>query len=357
MKNNFPPGFKWPERGSLGEILNPESKKRVTSFKNLYSTTFYDRQEKVVRNQIEHFGQIGSPPVEIFQQLKLEKKKHNSLRNAITRCVVGRINRREENEKFESKRNLIVSGPKNNLLPEFLVLIDDLVKEHQSHFGPSPLSDSRYQLSNTDCGNHASCYVHYFSYLHNQHERFATLKDQQILKGEKVSKTKWPLFPIVPQIKFQIPFIEINPLTVRDLVNFSNRAVCQKYLHSCLDDYVRDDLNLTEVSNAVKKNSQMDWLMDCTKTKPKLIELSFAKANKLETFHLFFTGQFAKNMNEVFESNWYKNVFPKKTKNSKYISLNFNSLISCDGVQAKLHYVPIILKAKVSVPRGILSRM
>jgi hypothetical protein len=155
------PGFVLPDRQGLTEMLYPECQKRRVTFNNFFSTTFTQRQRKVVRHQVQRLPS--------FQQFA----DRSALRYLCTNHVVSMINRWSvQDDVFERK----FEKEADEDLPDALLHdLRGLAADHQTGFGSSPLSNDFYQLSEEDCGVRACLYVHYFSYLSGQYERFDAL--------------------------------------------------------------------------------------------------------------------------------------------------------------------------------------
>jgi hypothetical protein len=270
-----------------------------------------------------------------------------------------------------------------------VVELDILIANHQTRFGPASLSNDCYRLSEEDAGKHPSQYVHYFYYLWQEYVRFAALVRQD--GQHEAASCKWKSFAIIPQIGQRVPFVELGARGIVGLAEVSKSERVQGFVKAALTKYRPEDVP-RDVVNAVEAEPFVNWLkcaqgeleilkerqrvkakksrdvkkaladakkaLDAangqvnaphfqakpkSKRKPQIQKLpvridpdelvpvstSWATQHQEDVFDLFFS---------CYPYTGRHHSLLRKTDKSKHLSSNFESLISTDGQQAKIHY-------------------
>ena len=140
--------------------------------------------------------------------------------------------------------------------------LDSLVQKHQLGFGPSPLKNECYRLSDDDAGKYPSAYVHYFGYLWQE---YMFIFDPSLSLRLIPLTPKWKSFSILPQIAQRIPFVDLNARAISDLARISTSKRMRPHVLAALKSYRPkvEHLPCTEVQlkDAVTAKPFMDWLL------------------------------------------------------------------------------------------------
>ena len=274
--------------------------------------------------------------------------------------------------------------PPSSLSSPLIAALDAIVREHQAGFGNSPLTDhATYRLSEDDCqiSGHASHYVHYFSYLHARYEEFRALRalakqrgdstpaaaaatattsiaaaapapasiaaaptstdspptptppDAPPDKGPKPLRAKWHAFPIIPQLRLAVPFIELHAKGVHGLIALSRTSGFDEYLKESFKDYQPETGHLPDGCSAeqfkalVLGQPTVDWLVDDNKSITR--DWASKEENQQKLFDLLLSGPVA-----------IKRLLGTAKAGERW---RFACLLSTDGQQVKVHYEQLSL--------------
>jgi hypothetical protein len=192
---------KLPERECLGHITSYESRKRVTNFKTMYMTTFFSRQRKVLRDQV---------------QTLLPSENKASQYKVLSYCI-RQINNNTASIEKETQD-----------MPE---CVHTLIETHKRILNIE--NDIREEV----IFERAEHFVPYFGYLWKYYKEKNDTSCEEYAKSDiRKRKVKWKLFPIIPQLQIQSNFIDINIDGLLNLVNLSETKSWLKHVQKIRKD-------------------------------------------------------------------------------------------------------------------------
>jgi hypothetical protein len=179
----FPKGFQWPNRENLNHFIRRNLTKHLIHYRNMQGMTVLERQKKGLRHQITDLPSFMALS---DRSLHLNAKKRRALRNLCTNyCSFSICRWRTSESQFTEMWNKYAANVDSTPLKVALVSVID---EHQAGFGPStcPLTKPFYRLSKEDAmGPNAAFYINYLYYLSQLYGKFKVLNSSAELKDEE----------------------------------------------------------------------------------------------------------------------------------------------------------------------------
>ena len=164
----------------------------------------------------------------------------------------------------------------------------------------------------------------------------STPADAPHVKGPKPLRGKWQAFPIIPQLRLAVPFIELSARGVQGLIALSRTSGFNDYLKESFKDYQPETGHLPDGCSAdqfkalVLRRPTVDWLVDDKKSNKSITwDWAMRDENQQKVFDLLLSGPLAikRLLGTAKAGEWRR----------------FACLLSTDGQQVKVHYEQVSL--------------
>jgi hypothetical protein len=254
--------FEFPKRDYLAVFLEYQCKKRTTGLCNLYQTTYFTRQSKVVRFQI---SKILKEQKCILSSLNASQLKQ--LKGILNRFVIAGIN----NYDYES--DLLNKVNKNNepnplklCFDQLLPSLEAIINEHCTYLFGFCEEQAQYQdvpIYDSFIGSHPHLFLLYFHYLFQSYNQMSLLKKESYeakQRGETIediglSKIKVKSFGSVPQLQMKMHFVDLDASSMETLYRFSESEL---WNYLCLNKVEGGN----DLQNKIGDNKSLsiDWI-------------------------------------------------------------------------------------------------